>query len=76
MPNVQVRNVPEDVHDALVHRAELAGQSLQQFLSAQLAMIAATPSLEEVLDRIDRRAKGRLSGADAVEALEAERDRR
>lgn len=36
VPNVQVRDVPEEVHDALMHRAQLAGQSLQQFLSAQL----------------------------------------
>ncbi|TPW09530.1 MAG: hypothetical protein FD127_4116, partial [Acidimicrobiaceae bacterium] len=32
MPNVQVRDVPVEVHEALVRRAELAGQSLQQFL--------------------------------------------
>lgn len=44
MPNVQVRNVPEDVHEALVRRAEQAGQSLQQFLAAQLSLIASTPT--------------------------------
>lgn len=44
MPNVQVRDVPDDVHKALVRRAEQAGQSLQQFLAAQLGVIAATPT--------------------------------
>ena len=44
MPNVQIREVPDDVHNELVRRAELAGQSLQQYLSAQLASIAATPT--------------------------------
>ena len=29
MPNVQIREVPEDVHNELVRRAEVAGQSLQ-----------------------------------------------
>lgn len=76
MPNVQVRDVPEEVHEALLRRAELAGQSLQQYLSAQLAAIAATPTLDEMLDRIERRPKGRLARADALAGIEAERARR
>lgn len=76
MPIIQVRDVPADIHAALVSRAELAGQSLQQYLAAQLVRIATTPSAEEILDRIARRDKGRLSGSDAVSGLEVERDRR
>ena len=76
MPNVQIRDVPEEIHRELVRRAERSGQSLQQYLVAQLASIATTPTLDQVLDRIDRRAKGRVSGQDAVAALEAERARR
>ena len=76
MPNVQVRDVPDDVHAALVRRAEQAGQSLQQFLASQLAEIAATPSLSDILDRIEQRPKGALSSTDAIEALDAERARR
>jgi hypothetical protein len=76
MPNVQVRDVPDDVHEALVRRAELAGQSLQQFLAAQLARIAATPSIDEIIDRIEGRATGRLSAASAIDAIGDERARR
>jgi antitoxin FitA len=76
MPNVQVRDVPEEVHEALVRRAERAGQSLQQFLAGQLAAIAAAPTLDEMLDRIERRPKGRLSPSEAIEAVDAERARR
>lgn len=76
MPNVQIREVPDDVHNELVRRAERAGQSLQQYLSAQLASIAATPTLDDVLERIEKRSKGHLSKADAVYALEDERARR
>lgn len=47
MPNVQVRDLPGDVHEVLVRRAALAGQSLQQFLAAQLALIAVTPTIDE-----------------------------
>ena len=76
MPNVQVRDVPDDVHETLVRRAELAGQSLQQFLSAQLALIAATPTIDEVLDRIEHRPMGRLSAKSAIAAIDQERARR
>jgi hypothetical protein len=76
MPHVQVRDVPDDVHRALVRRAEHAGQSLQQFLAAQLATIAAALSVDEVLDRIEHRPKGRLSARSAIEAIDEERARR
>lgn len=76
MPNVQVRDVPEEVHAALVRRAELAGQSLQQYLAAQLTALAVTPTLDEMLDRIAQRRKGRLSRRDALAAVEDERARR
>jgi len=76
MPNVQVRDVPEKVHAELVRRAELAGQSLQQFLTSQLALIAATPTIDEMLERIERRSKGSLSVASAIEAIKEQRARR
>ncbi len=76
MPNVQVRDVPDDVHRALVRRAEQAGQSLQQFLANQLGVIAATPSTEDILARIESRSLGTLSAATTIEILDSERDRR
>jgi antitoxin FitA len=76
MPNVQVRDVPNEVHEALLRRAEQAGQSLQQFLAAQLALIAATPTVDEMLDRLEHRPKGQLSAENAITALEGERARR
>ena len=76
MPHIQVRDVPDEVHKVLVRRADAAGQSLQQFLAAQLALLAAAPTLDEVLDRIESLEKSTLTAADAIAALEAERDRR
>lgn len=76
MPNVQVRDVPEEIHETLVRRAERAGQSLQQFLTAQLALIAATPTIDEILDQIERRPTGRLSAKSAIAAIDQERARR
>ena len=68
--------MPDEVHEALVRRAHGAGQSLQQYLSAQLALIAGTPTLDEMLDRIERRPKGRVSRQDTIAAVDAERARR
>jgi len=76
MANVQIREVPDNVHNELVRRAELAGQSLQQYLSAQLAVIVATPTVDDVVNRIEKRSKAELSTSDAVAALEDERARR
>lgn len=76
MPNVQIRDVPEQVHAELVRRAERAGQSLQQYLSTQLAQIVATPTADEIWARIERRSMADLSASSAVEALDDERGRR
>lgn len=73
MPNVQVRDVPEEVHRALVQRAAAAGQSLQQFLAAQLVAIATTPTMQEIIDQIEARPKGSLSAVDAIDALAEDR---
>jgi len=76
MPSIQVRGVPDEVHEVLVRRAERAGQSLQQYLAGQLADIAATPTLDDVLDRVEGRLKGRLTRKEAIKSIDAERARR
>ena len=76
MPTIQVRDVPDDVHGALTRRARRNGQSLQQYLSAELARLASRPSIEEVFERIETRALGRrFSLEQAVESVRADRDR-
>lgn len=73
MANVLVRDVPDAVHHALQQRAEQRGQSLQHYLAAELKRLAETPSLEEVLDRIERRRGGSVGLRQAAEDLAAER---
>jgi plasmid stability protein len=73
MPNLLVRDVPEEVHAALMRRAERRGQSLQQYLARELRRLAERPSIEDVLDRIDRRRGGRVGLAQAAEDLRQER---
>ena len=76
MPNLLVRDVPDDVHAALQRRAERRGQSLQQFLSGELRRLAERPSVDEVLDRIEHRSGGQVGLRQAAEDLDEERSRR
>ncbi|MGO9220389.1 MAG: FitA-like ribbon-helix-helix domain-containing protein [Streptosporangiaceae bacterium] len=75
MPNVLVRDVPEDVHTALQRRAEQRGQSLQQYLAGELRRLAERPSVDEVLDRIERHSGGRVGLQQAADDLAEERQR-
>ncbi|WP_312673942.1 FitA-like ribbon-helix-helix domain-containing protein [Microbacterium sp.] len=49
MPNVLIRDLDPGVYSVLTARAQERGQSLQQYLSAELARIAARPTLSEFL---------------------------
>lgn len=75
MTNVLVRDIPEDVHAALQRRAERRGQSLQQYLATELQRIAERPTLDEVLDRVERRRGGTVGLRQAVADLRSERER-
>ena len=70
MPSVLVRDLPDDVHAGLQQRAEAAGQSLQQYLAFELARLASTPSLQDVLTRIGRRRGGKVGLPTAVTDLD------
>lgn len=75
MPSVQIKNVPPDVHRVLRRRAAAAGQSMQEYLLAQLTRQAQEEPLEEVLDRAGGRSGGSLGLAFAAETLRDERQR-
>ncbi len=75
MPNIQVKDVPEDTHAVLRQRASAAHQSLQEYLRSKLIAEAARPTVDEVLDRAGGRAGGSLPLRDAVNALRFDRAR-
>lgn len=75
MTNLLVRDIPDDVHAALQRRAEQRGQSLQQYLAGELRRLARRPSVDEVLQRIERHEGGRVGLQQAAEDLAAERER-
>lgn len=76
MPSVQIKDVPAETHSVLRRRAAAAHQSLQEYLRARLIAEAASPTLEEVLDRADGRAGGTVSFEVAAATLQEDRDRR
>jgi antitoxin FitA len=76
MPNVLVRDVPDEVHASLQRRAEAAGQSLQQYLAGELVRLALTPTMDEVLARVSRRRGGSIGFDAAVNDLDGERSGR
>jgi plasmid stability protein len=73
MTNILIRDLPPEVHTALQRRAEGRGQSLQQYLTAELERLADTPTIDEVLARISTRSGGTVGFEDAVGDLAAER---
>lgn len=74
MPNVQIRDVPADVHRRLKSQAALAGQSLNAFLLTRMREIAEVPAVPELAERI--RARAAYDGPSSAATIRAERDRR
>lgn len=63
---VQIRNVPEALHRKLKVRAADSGQTLSDYLLAELERLAARPTREEMLSRIHRRKRVTLKTPAAV----------
>jgi len=76
MPNILVRDLPDDVHAALQRRAEQRGQSLQQYLTTELRRLAEKPTLQDVLARIEQRNGGEVGLQQSVDDIAEERSRR
>jgi antitoxin FitA len=74
MANVQVRDVPDDVHRRLKSQAALAGQSLNEFLLARMGEIASVPTVSELADRIRERES--YAGRSSAKLISEEREKR
>lgn len=73
---ITIRDVPDEVRDTLAVRAARAGQSLQEHLRMELARLAGSPSVDELMQRVRERkaATGsRLSSADILRHRDADR---
>jgi hypothetical protein len=63
---VQIRNVPDALHRKLESRAADAGQTLSDYLLAELDRLAARPTRDEMLTRIRSRRRTTLKTPAAV----------
>lgn len=73
---ITIRNVPDAVRNELASRASRQGQSLQQFLLAELEHLASLPARANWLDAVRSRkaATGtRISVASILQARDADR---
>lgn len=72
--NLQIRNVPDDVHATIRARAAAAGLSVSDYLLRQITEIAERPTVAEVLERARQRSGG-ATGEDIVAAVREGRDK-
>ena len=73
---ITIRDVPAKVRDELAARAALQGQSMQEYLRAELERLAARPTVHAWLEQVRRRKRSsqiRVSAQDIVKARDADR---
>lgn len=72
---IQLRNVPDELHRKLKARAAINGQSLSDYLTAEVRAIAERPTPAEIRYRLLERAPTKVRES-AARAVRAERDSR
>lgn len=65
---IQIRNVPDEVHQALKIRATRSGMSLSEFLLREVTKVADTLTVQDVVERARRRGPVELD-EDPVETI-------
>jgi plasmid stability protein len=65
---ITIRDVPNEVRDELAARAARSGQSMQEYLKAELERLARRPTIGDWLDRVRGRKElaRRAIGADVI----------
>ena len=74
--NLQIKNVPEDVHDELRRRADARGMTLRDYVLDLLQRETSRPDLDEWLDELASRPPVTLSvsSVDLIHEARAERE--
>lgn len=67
--SIQIRDVDDEVYDALAQRAAEVGLSVPEYLRREAHRLAARPTIEAWLDRTRRRS-GQQSPRDTLAALD------
>lgn len=77
MANLQIKDLPDDVHGELRRRARLAGSSMRDYVLRLILADQATPSRDEWLARIRARPRMEVDRpvAESIAADRRDRDR-
>jgi plasmid stability protein len=70
---IQIRHVPDVVHRKIKARAAESGQTLSDYLRAEIERIAALPTRDEMLARLHTRSRVKLK-MPAAQVIRKERD--
>ena len=70
---IQIRNVPDLLHQKLKMRAAMMGMSLSDYLMAEIRRSAERPSIQELRERLDKRTPI-VPGVPPAEAVRQERE--
>jgi plasmid stability protein len=70
---IQIRHVPDVVHRKIKARAAQAGQTLSDYLRAEIERIAALPTRDEMLARLHASTRVKLK-TPAAQIIRKERD--
>lgn len=73
MANIQIRDVPENIHRTLKARAAAQGKSLSDYLREEVTRIAEHPTLEEIFAHANTH--GTVPLDEIVAAVRSGRDR-
>jgi plasmid stability protein len=66
-----IRDIPNEVRDALAARAARAGQSLQEYIRAELIELARRPTMAELMVRIRARKAATSSTVTTEQTLQS-----
>lgn len=73
--NIQIRNVPDNVHEVYKRRAAAAGMSLQEYLLSDLKDRAGRLTMDEAMARIDtHRGGSAVTVDDILQAIREDRE--
>ncbi|PYC83753.1 antitoxin [Streptomyces tateyamensis] len=76
MTAITIREVPDSILETLKVKAAQGGKSLQAYLLDLVTREAATPTLAEMMARLDRETRAEVSTSDVLSAIDEGRERR
>lgn len=76
MTAITIRDVPESIIAALKVKAAKGGRSLQAYLLDLVTREARTPTLADMMARLDRETQSDVSTSDILAAIDEGRERR